>query len=47
MTKHQEDFINLMSLLYSFIPDLKPGEFIYEFFNYVVDKKDPTIPVLQ
>lgn len=47
MTKHQEDFINLMNLLYSFIPDLKPGEFIYEFFNYVVDKKDPTIPVLQ
>ena len=47
MTKHQEEFRNLILLLYSFIPELGPGEFIKDFFNYVVDKNDPSIPVLQ
>ena len=47
MTKSQEEFKSLMSLLYDFIPELKPGEFLYAFFHYVVDKKNPSIPVLQ
>ncbi len=47
MTKHQEEFKNLILLLYHFIPELGQGEFIKDFFNYVVDKNDPSIPVLQ
>lgn len=47
MTKNQEEFKSLMSLLYGFVPELKPGKFLYDFFNYVVDKKNPSIPVLQ
>lgn len=46
MTKNQEEFKNLMSLLYSFIPEIKPCEFLKDFFNKVVDKKDPSILLL-
>lgn len=46
-SKNQIKFRELMKIIYAFIPILEPGEFLQDFFNYVVDKNNPTIPILQ
>lgn len=43
----QEEFKIYMTTIYSFIPDMQPGEFLRDFFNNVVDKSDENIPILQ
>ena len=46
-SKNQIKFRELMKIIYAFIPILEPGVFLQDFFYYVVDKNNPTIPILQ